>query len=169
MLVKQTVFYLELVRPGRVPAIKAPKPPVIVRRIQAPRPELNRLFYLTIGRNWHWVDRSNWSIEDWRKLIERQDYETWIAYRSTTAVGYFELDFQDCQNPEIVYLGVMPGFDGQGLGQYLLQKAVRRVWRQGARRVWLHTCSHDHPAALHIYQKNGFRIIRQEIVEKEFS
>jgi hypothetical protein len=30
-------------------------------------------------------------------------------------------------------------------------------------RVWLHTCSFDHPAALAFYQRAGFRPFRRQI------
>jgi hypothetical protein len=38
----------------------------------------------------------------------------------------------------------------------------------GASRVWLHTCSLDGPAALPAYQARGFRIFREERLEKDF-
>ncbi len=59
---------------------------------------------------------------------------------------------------EIVYFGLLPQFVGQGLGGHLLTEAVERAWQMDARRVWVHTCNLDHPAALKNYQARGFKL-----------
>jgi GNAT superfamily N-acetyltransferase len=64
---------------------------------------------------------------------------------------------------EIVYFGIMPQFVGKGLGGALLTAAVERAWQMGPTRVWVHTCSLDHPSALGNYLARGFRIFKQEI------
>ena len=35
---------------------------------------------------------------------------------------------------------------------------VREAWRDATRRVWVHTCTLDHPNALPVYLKAGFAI-----------
>jgi hypothetical protein len=35
-------------------------------------------------------------------------------------------------------------------------QALALAWRQGITRVWVHTCTLDHPAALAFYQRHGF-------------
>jgi hypothetical protein len=37
-----------------------------------------------------------------------------------------------------------------------------RAWDWGATRVWVHTCSLDHPSALANYQARGMRLYRHE-------
>ena len=49
----------------------------------------------------------------------------------------------------------MPAFIGRGLGGYLLGEGIARAWAAGARRVWVHTCSLDGPAALANYEARG--------------
>ena len=53
------------------------------------------------------------------------------------------------------------------MGGALLSDAVRTAWTLGARRVWLHTCSLDHPAALGNYQARGFRLFDTEVKLEE--
>ena len=44
-----------------------------------------------------------------------------------------------------------------GVGGWLLTRAVERAWEvEGTRRVWLHTCDLDSPAALGNYRARGF-------------
>ena len=57
--------------------------------------------------------------------------------------------------------GLLSQFIGQGLGSHLLTKALERAWAWVATKVWLRTCSHDHPHALKNYLARGFRIQKQ--------
>jgi GNAT superfamily N-acetyltransferase len=79
--------------------------------------------------------------------------------------GYFELRRDTDGGVEIAYFGLLPGFTGRRLGAHLLTEAVERAWSLGARRVWLHTCTFDHPAALPNYVKRGFTVFKTEQYE----
>jgi GNAT superfamily N-acetyltransferase len=70
---------------------------------------------------------------------------------------------------EIAYFGLAPAFQGRGLGRYLLVRAAQEAWLAGggARRVWLHTCTLDHAAALPNYLARGFRPFRSEVYSVE--
>ena len=56
----------------------------------------------------------------------------------------------------------MPEFIGHGLGRFLLLWAIHTVWERSPKRLWVHTCSLDHPGALVLYQKCGFKIYKTE-------
>ena len=66
------------------------------------------------------------------------------------------------ESVEIAYFGLLPEFLGLGLGGHLLTEATRAAWALHPRRIWLHTCTFDHPAALPNYQARGFHITRTE-------
>ncbi len=168
MRVPQTIYYLELVPLSEFITAKKPMFKVQLRQVKIPCPAYNRFFYETIGVDWYWTDRRQWSNEDWQKYVNRACLETWVAYTGGNPAGYYEIEKQAEHTVEIVQLGVMPQFTRKGLGAYLLTHAIHRAGNLRARRVWLHTCSHDDPAALQLYQKHGFRIYHQEVIEKEF-
>jgi GNAT superfamily N-acetyltransferase len=84
-----------------------------------------------------------------------------VAYFSGTPAVYFELE-KNNDNVEIAYFGLLPQFIGRGIGGYLLTRAVEQAWQMSAERVWIHTCSLDHPGALSNYQARGFRLLKQE-------
>jgi hypothetical protein len=46
---------------------------------------------------------------------------------------------------------------GTGAARTLMNRTLERAFRDGTRRVWLHTCTFDHPAAVPFYLKAGFR------------
>jgi GNAT superfamily N-acetyltransferase len=82
-----------------------------------------------------------------------------VAYVAGTPAGYFEIEKGPEGDVHIVNFGLLPQFIGQGLGGDLLTRAVERAWDWGATRVWVSTCSHDHPHALKNYLARGFRIL----------
>lgn len=78
-------------------------------------------------------------------------------YIKGSPAGFFELDWRefDVKGVEIVYFGLLPECIGYGLGCYLLRFIVDMVWKHNpeTRRLWVHTCNFDHPAALRTYQR----------------
>ena len=49
----------------------------------------------------------------------------------------------------------------------LLEDAIARAWVGGGKRVWLHTCTLDHPKALSNYLARGFEVFKEEDLEDE--
>ncbi|RIK74845.1 MAG: GNAT family N-acetyltransferase [Planctomycetota bacterium] len=152
-----TIRYLEMTSPGDYRPARAASEPLDFDRVELPLPELNRFFYVAVGRLWHWGDRLPWPREKWLAWVDRAELETWVAYCRGTPVGYFELERQPEANVEVAYFGLLPDFTGRGFGGALLNRAIERAWEDGTRRVWLHTCTLDHPAALANYLARGFR------------
>jgi GNAT superfamily N-acetyltransferase len=44
-----------------------------------------------------------------------------------------------------------------------MRHALTLAWSRPIKRLWLHTCSFDHPAALPFYQRAGFHPFRRQI------
>ncbi len=168
-------YYLEMTGPEQLRPARPPAEPFSVRRAELAFPALNRFFYSEVGRAHSWTDRLRWSEEEWLAWLARPGMQTWIGYVRETPAGYFELERQRAarngrgdgeQAPadavELVYFGVLPPFIGRGIGGALLTEAVRRAWALGPQRVWVHTCTNDHQAALPNYRRRGFRIYDQK-------
>jgi GNAT superfamily N-acetyltransferase len=157
-----TIYYLEMLDPQALRPKQIPDG-LEVSMVRPPSPALNRWFYETVGKDWKWTDRLVWTEDDWNRYVHRPTLQTWVGkYRGQTA-GYFELECQPEGNVEIAYFGLLPEFVGRGLGAPLLTAAVQRAWQlPDVRRVWVHTCTNDHPAALSNYECRGFRIYKKE-------
>ena len=67
-----------------------------------------------------------------------------------------ELDFRVEGTCELSYFGLVPELTGKGNGNWLMAQALGLAWRKGVDRVWVHTCTLDHPAALGFYRRHGF-------------
>jgi GNAT superfamily N-acetyltransferase len=162
MIVDVTTWYLEMTQPDRLRPKPLARDDVTIRRCERPLPELNRFLYTAVGGDWFWIDRLAWTRRQWLDWIDRPQLETWLASIAGTPAGYYELESQPEGNVEIAYFGLIPAFAGMGVGGALLTHATETAWAGGASRVWVHTCSLDHPAALANYKARGFRIYREE-------
>ncbi|MBD3647108.1 MAG: GNAT family N-acetyltransferase [Pseudomonadales bacterium] len=160
------VWHLEMTDPAKAPTAGQARP-YDLQKVTTPLPELSRFLYITVGGPWRWYMRADWSWDQWRSWLARDVIETWVARVDGTPIGYFELEVQPGQTTEILYFGLIPEFIGNGYGKSLLEDAIDRAWRLGGKRVWLHTCTLDHPAALHNYQARGFRVFKEEDVEDD--
>ena len=158
-------YYLEMTSVEELRPARPPAEPFAVLRAELAFPALNRFFYAEVGRAYSWTKRLPWTEEQWRAWVERPGMQTWIGYVQGTPAGYFELEEQrenGNKQVELAYFGLLPPFVGRGVGGALLTEAIRRAWALGPQRVWVHTCTLDHPAALPNYQKRGFRIYDQK-------
>jgi GNAT superfamily N-acetyltransferase len=162
-----TTYHLEMNDPTELRPSLDRGPEIEARRVELPCPELNRFFYETVGRDWHWSDRLSWTDDEWLAYLDRPEQQTWVGYVAGTPIGYFELEAQSSGNVEIVYFGLLPRFAGRGFGGRLLTQTVETAWATGARRVWVHTCTLDHPAALANYRSRGFRLFREVVSSVE--
>ncbi len=124
--------------------------------------ELFRSLYADVGGEYRWVDRLIWTDEEVRAYLADPAVSIWLLTVRGALAGYFELRRDADAGVEIAYFGLLPGFTGRRLGAHLLTEAVERAWSMGARRVWLHTCTFDHPAALPNYIKRGFTVFKTE-------
>ncbi len=137
-----------------------------LKRVGTPLPELNRFLYATVGGPWKWYMRLDWSWKQWSDYLAQPTIETWVAYQHGTPVGYFELNRQHNGDTEIVYFGLIPEYVGKGLGKIFLSDCIQRAWMDEglnkSKRIWLHTCTLDHPNALPNYLNRGFKVYKEE-------
>ena len=154
-----TITYLEQLSPAEHLPKTSDDPLFRVQKLGIPLPSLNRYFYTEVGRAWGWTDRLGFSDEQW--LEHAESVATFVGYYDGTPAGYFELQYQG-DSVELYYFGLLPEFVGKGLGGALLSSALGEAWALEPKRVWVHTCSLDHPAALANYQARGFKVYKEE-------
>jgi ribosomal protein S18 acetylase RimI-like enzyme len=154
--------YLEMTDPLALQGATAPLADAAVAREEHCPPALWRFLYTEVGREYLWFDRLPWRDDDITRYLADPALELWVLRVTGQTAGYFELRRHDDGAVEIAYFGLLPAFTGQGLGKFMLTKAVERAWARGADRVWLHTSSLDHSSALSNYLARGFSIWKQE-------
>jgi GNAT superfamily N-acetyltransferase len=132
------VTYLEM---RESPTVEVPPSPLSLRRIEHPTPDEYRALFRQVG-----------DVELFT-VVDGDDLDA----------GILELDFRTSGECELSFVGLVPVLAGKGHGRWLLAEAVRLAWREGVKRVHVHTCTLDHPAALAAYRRAGFVPLRREI------
>ncbi len=135
---------------------------VALMRAERPTVGFYRFLFDAVGRDWVWISRRFWSDAELTQVIHDPGIEITVLYVAGVPAGYFELDRRVAGEVEVSFFGLMPDFIGQRLGRFLINAAVDAAWQGEVSRVWLHTCDLDHPRALSVYQKAGFKPYRQE-------
>jgi GNAT superfamily N-acetyltransferase len=79
------------------------------------------------------------------------------------AEGLLELDFRAAGECELAFFGLTAAVQGTGAGRWLMNRALDLVWQRPVERLWVHTCTLDHPGALAFYVRSGFVPFRRQI------
>ena len=154
--------YLEMREPEELLPALVVDPRLRLDRVVDCPTSFFRYLYAEVGKNHHWVDRLVWTDEQVRGYLDSREVDLWVLSCEGAPAGYFELRRCEDGSTEIAYFGLLPEFKGRGFGKHLLTVAAQTAWAGGARRLWLHTCTLDDPAALPNYQRRGFRPFKQE-------
>lgn len=156
------VTYLEMVEP---PASYAASPSsLLLKRIETPQPQTYRELFRLVGSPWLWFSRLIMDDVHLASIIQHPRVELHsVIDESGNEVGMLELDFREEAQCELAFVGLIPELAGKGNGAWLLSEAVNRAFRTGVKRVHVHTCSLDHPAALSAYRRAGFKAFKRAV------
>jgi GNAT superfamily N-acetyltransferase len=160
--VEAVVTFLEMHGP---PSTLPPKPAdgrLALTRVDVIPLHYYRYLYRTVGAPWLWFERLLLHDEELSERIHGEGIEVYVLSSAGAPAGYFELDFADPESVALVYFGLMPEWTGRGVGSWFLGAAVAQGFSRGAASMRVNTCTLDHPAALPLYRRLGFRPIRKE-------
>ena len=168
--------YLEMQSPEQLRPKRCPDARFQVREQKEPNWVFNRDLYFAVGEQWQWIDKRPWTDKQWKEYAAAPELRTFAMYYGDALAGYYELRREsepDGRNAavEIAYFGLLPEFIGRGLGGALLTSAIEEAWsRRGGiapKRVWVHTCTLDHPQALANYLARGMIVYKIEESRRE--
>lgn len=160
--IEVTRIYLQMLSPNEHKPAKLADDRLHIEQVIECPPSFFRYLYAEVGRNYHWIDRLDWTNEQIRAYLSQPTVTLWVLYCAGAPGGYFELYQHEDGSVEIAYFGLLGEFIGRGIGKYLLTIAIEQAWKRASDRIWVHTCTLDHPAALSNYLRRGFKPFRQE-------
>jgi GNAT superfamily N-acetyltransferase len=155
-----TVTFLHMDYPPREAASGLP-PEMQVVRAHAPSVAFYRYLYNTVGADYVWWLRRTMPDRDLAALLGDPALSIHTLYAGGEPAGFFELDARAWPDVNLSYFGLMPHAVGSGVGLAFLRCAVDEVWRRGARRMTVNTCTADHPRAMRTYLRAGFHVVRR--------
>jgi GNAT superfamily N-acetyltransferase len=158
------------VPPGKVAAVvthlemserpmleSSPSGPWLLRHVERPDLAWYRDLYRRVGQQWLWFTRLQMADDELAARLHHPLVETHALLAEDRDEGLLELDFRARGSCEIGMFGVTAKLFGTGAGNWLMHRALGLAWSRPIGRLWLHTCTFDHPAALPFYQRAGFR------------
>jgi len=155
------VTHLEMT--ARPPLPPDPQGTWTLRRVDHPDLDWFRDLYRRVGEEWLWLSRLRMSDAELAAIIHAPRVEVYALMHDGRDEGVLELDFRAPDECELVFFGVTANLFGSGAGRFLMNRALERAWSQAIKRLWVHTCSFDHPNALAFYQRAGFRPFRRQV------
>lgn len=130
-----------------------------------PNPDVDRYLalYRLVGEDWLWASRLMTPRAELVQILAAPTTEVYALADDAGAAGIAELCFKDPNAPKIEFFGVVARVIGTGAGRWLMAATLERAFRDSPERVWLHTCTLDHPFALRFYRSQGFTPYKRSI------
>ena len=136
---------------------------VSLERLKNVTVERYRAVFRAVGQDWLWFSRLRMPLAELRGLLAHPDVHAFALVEDGQDIGLLELDLRSSDKPELAFFGLVASRVGGGLGRRLMQTALQYAKNLGAKRLHVHTCSLDHPAALGFYVRNGFVPVRRSV------
>ena len=120
--------------------------------------------YQRVGAPLRWDQRLQMPPGELAALLQSSLHIYVLRDTAKNALGFCEFERSKFPDTELKNFGLVPEAQGRGLGSLLLGMALQQEWNSGPQRIWLHTDTWDHPAAIHVHERAGFRVyaIREE-------
>ena len=134
-----------------------------LRHVERPALDWFCQLFRSVGEDWLWFSRLAMADAALAAIIHDPHVDVSVLMAGAEEAGLLELDFRIPNECEISFFGVTAPFIGTGAARWLMNEALARAWSRPVRRVWIHTCTLDHPAALAFYQRTGFRPFARQI------
>jgi ribosomal protein S18 acetylase RimI-like enzyme len=159
------VTYMQLLKAPSAPACAAGPERMGPERMTR---EAYLALYTKVGAPLGWDQRLSMSDAELDSMLGGDRCRIYVARDiQDNALGFCEFDRSAFPTIELKNFGIVPEAQGRGLGPRLLGLALRQEWQNASVRIWLHTDTWDHPAAVRVYERAGFEVydVRAEPAE----
>ena len=143
-----------------------PDPPGVratLRRMDSPTPAEYRTLFHKVGDEYLWFSRLTLGDDRLRAIIHHPGVEIYAVEYAGSDEGMLELDFRVPDEAEITYFALTERLIGTGTGRWLMNRALEIAWSHPIQRLWVHTCTLDHPSAVDFYIRSGFVPFKRQI------
>lgn len=137
--------------------------PAAFERFLQPDVERYRALVRRVGEPYLWQSPLLISDEQFAGEIRDAEMELYVLRSRGEDEGILSLDFRKPRECEIRLFGVAERLHGSGAGRKLMNFAIETAWSRPIQRLWLHTCTLDHPDALPFYIRSGFVPFKRQI------
>ena len=161
--INYVVSYLEMVVPPFFGWPSEPSGNILI--LEANNPPVRYFFslYEAVGANYEWTDKLRCPIKDVNDFLLDPNVKLFTFLKNGWSAGFFVLDKRKQNICDLAYFGLVPEAIGHGYGEYLLKFAIKQSWAaEDINLLTVNTNTLDHPNALPLYKKMGFKVIKNE-------
>ena len=161
--INYVVSYLEMVVPPFFGWPSEPSGNILI--LEANNPPVRYFFslYEAVGADYEWTDKFRCSIKEVNDFLLDPNVKLFTFLKNGWSAGFFVLDKRKQNICDLAYFGLVPETIGHGYGEYLLKFAIKQSWAaEDINLLTVNTNTLDHPNALPLYKKMGFKVIKNE-------
>lgn len=147
--------YLEM-KDRPVLAYTRPRRSGMLLRLEEPSVEFYRFLQEGAGTPRSRRRAGSMSDDELFSWLSDEAIEVFVLFMGGAPAGFFELDRRVEDEVEVAHVGLLPEFQGRGLGKYLVAIAVETAWDHDPVRVWTSADADDDSRAFLLYQWAGF-------------
>jgi GNAT superfamily N-acetyltransferase len=125
-------------------------------RITTPDAARYRALFEKVGGDYLWSSRLEMTNAALLAVLSDPRVHLYVAMSGAEQAGLLELDFRADTGCELAFFGLTPEHVGGQAGRWLMNEALTRAWDEDISRLFVHTCTLDHPKALAFYLRSGF-------------
>ncbi|KIT14482.1 GNAT family N-acetyltransferase [Jannaschia aquimarina] len=157
------VTHLEMrARPAPREDVAAPEG-VRLRSVETPELGWYRALFAEVGGPWLWQSRLAMDDGALGAILHHPNVEVFALEREGRAVGLLELDFREMPQAELAFFGLTGALQGTTAARWMMERALDAIFARPVERLWVHTCTLDHPRALDFYRRTGFAVCGTEV------
>jgi len=161
--INYVVSYLEMVVPPFFGWPSEPSGNILI--LEANNPPVRYFFslYEAVGADYEWTDKLRCPIKEVNDFLLDPNVKLFTFLKNGWSAGFFVLDKRKQNICDLAYFGLVPEAIGHGYGEYLLKFAIKQSWAaEDINLLTVNTNTLDHPNALPLYKKMGFKVIKNE-------
>ena len=132
-------------------------------RITTPDAARYRALFAKVGGDYLWSSRLEMADEALLAVLTDPKVHLYVAMSGAEEAGLLELDFRGDTGCELAFFGLAPDQVGGQAGRWLMNEALTRAWDEDIARLFVHTCTLDHPKALAFYIRSGFTPYKRSV------
>ena len=158
--INYTVSYLEMGGPPDFDWPTEPSNNILVLESNDPPVRYFFSLYETVGAEYEWTDKFICSATEVYDFLFHPNVKMFTFLKNGWTAGFFVLDKREQKICDLAYFGLVPEVIGHGYGEYLLKFAIKESWAANdINLLTVNTNTLDHPNALLLYKKMGFKVI----------
>tara|TARA_B100001057_G_C22749316_1_gene911108 strand:+ start:750 stop:1322 length:573 start_codon:yes stop_codon:yes gene_type:complete len=132
-------------------------------KIKKPKAKHFFKLYNLVGYDYEWNDMYNVRNSEIEKMLKNLSIDFYLFFKNLKLLGFFILDFRKEKVCNLMYFGLLPDCIGLGYGNQMLKTALKKSSNKKFKKITVNTNTLDHPNALPLYRKMGFKVVKKEI------